>query len=215
MVAPAGTDTPDTPEEPDPEDTDNHHEYVDLGLSVKWATCNIGANSPEEYGDYFAFGEVKPKSDYTWSNYKWCESSTYTLTKYCTESNYGIVDNKTVLDPEDDAAVVNWGGDWRMPTKEEQDELLEQCLWNWTSLNGVNGYNVVGPNGNSIFLPAAGCCYNGIRGDDAGRFGIYWSSALHEQYPEYGYALSFLKEEAYRYNWDPRYYGRSIRPVCQ
>ena len=96
--------------EPDLEDTDNHHEYVDLGLSVKWATCNIGANSPEEYGDYFAFGEVKPKSDYTWSNYKWCESSTYTLTKYCTESNYGIVDNKTVLDPEDDAAVVNWGG---------------------------------------------------------------------------------------------------------
>ena len=98
------------------------YEYVDLGLSVKWATCNVGATTPEGYGDYFAWGETKPKDYYAWSTYKYCDSSSLTLTKYCSKSYYGkdsFSDNKTILDSEDDAATVNWGGAWRMPTKEE------------------------------------------------------------------------------------------------
>ena len=131
--------------------------YVDLGLSVKWATCNVGANSPEEYGDYFAWGETKPKDSYKWSTYKWCNGSKDKLTKYCKESYYGRVDNKTVLDLVDDAAHVNLGGAWRMPTKEEIRELKDNCTWTWTTQNGVNGYLVTSKkNDNSIFLPAAG-----------------------------------------------------------
>ena len=105
--------------------TENGHEYVDLGLPsrIKWATCNVGATTPEEYGDYFAWGETEPKDNYDWSTYKWCNESNATMTKYCTDSSYGTVDNKTVLELEDDAAYVNWGGNWRMPTKAELDEL--------------------------------------------------------------------------------------------
>ena len=132
---------------------------VDLGLSVKWASCNVGANKPEEYGDYFAWGEVKPKSVYNWTTYKYCKGTNKTMTKYSTDSYYGIVDNKTTLEAQDDAATANWGGAWRMPTKAEQDELRTKCTWVWTTLNGVNGYKVIGSNGNSIFLPAAGCMY--------------------------------------------------------
>ena len=158
------------------DDPYNGHEYVDLGLSVKWATCNVGAVSPEDYGDYFAWGETEPKDYYDWSTYKWCNGSYDTLTKYCTDSKYGTVDNKTVLDLEDDAAHVNWGGDWRMPTKAEQDELYNNCTWEWTTQNGVNGYKVTSKiNGNSIFLPAAGYCgYGGVLGQ--GGYGYYWSS---------------------------------------
>jgi hypothetical protein len=132
------------------------HEYVDLGLSVKWATCNVGATKPEEYGDYFAWGETTPKDAYDWSTYKWCNGGPSTQTKYCTNSSYGTVDNKTTLDLSDDAACANWGGSWRMPTRAEQDELRNNCTWTWTTQNGVNGYKVTGTNGNSIFLPAAG-----------------------------------------------------------
>ena len=153
------------------------HEYVDLGLSVKWATCNVGATKPEDYGDYFAWGETQPKSEYNWKNYKWCEGSDDTLTKYCTDSDDGIVDNKTVLDLTDDAANVNWGGDWRMPTWTEWYELLEECTWIWSSLNGVIGYNVTSKiNNNSIFLPAAGYRVNTDL-DGVGSFGNYWSQS--------------------------------------
>lgn len=102
-------------------------EAVDLGLSVKWANVNLGASRPEEYGDYFAWGEVKPKADYSWETYKWCKGSYDTMTKYCYDDSYGyngFTDNKYTLDPENDAATVNWGGKWRMPTADEIVELI-------------------------------------------------------------------------------------------
>lgn len=128
---------------------------VDLGLSVKWATCNVGANSSEEYGGYYAWGEIEEKNDYSIETYKWANGS-YFYTKYCTDSSRGIVDGKTTLGLEDDVAHTKWGGEWRIPTYQEMYELFEKCTWTWTSLNGVNGCIVTGPSGNSIFLPAAG-----------------------------------------------------------
>ena len=195
--------------------TSNRHEWVDLGLpsGLKWATCNVGASQPEEYGDYFAWGEVEPKDYYAWSTYKWCNGSYYTLTKYCNDSDYGYVDNKTTLELSDDAANYNWGGGWRMPTTEEQDELLNNCSWEWTSKNGVYGRKVTGPNGNSIFLPAAG-----YRLDSslyyAGSYGVYWSSSLGTHYPSLAYELDFDSDYVGRYDFS-RCCGRSVRPVCQ
>ena len=197
----------------DSEDLYNGHEYVDLGLSVKWATCNVGATTPEEYGDYFAWGETEPKAYYDWSTYKWCNGSYDTQTKYCTNSSYGTVDNKTVLDEADDAAAVHWGGAWRMPTTEEQDELLQQCTWTWTTRNGVNGYKVTSKtNGNSIFLPAAGYRY-GSSLNGAGSYGGFWSSSLSSDIPSNAYELFFYSDGVYRDN-SGRYYGQSVRPVC-
>ena len=189
--------------------TENGYEWVDLGLSVKWATCNVGATKPEEYGDYYAWGETTPKSTYSWSTYKWCNGSKDTMTKYCTDSDYGTVDNKTVLDPEDDAATVNMGGSWRMPTKAEQDELRTECTWTWTTLNDVNGYNVEGPNGNSIFLPAAGYRYD----SDlyvAGSGGYYWSSSLSTDYSGNACSLYFGSDYV-GWSYYRRYYGQSVR----
>ncbi len=189
------------------------YEAVDLGLSVKWATMNVGANSPEEYGDYFAWGETSPKDTYSWETYKWCKGSQYTLTKYCSNSSYGTVDNKTVLDPEDDAAQANWGGTWRMPTRDEFTELRTKCTWEWTSLNGVYGRKVTGPNGNSIFLPAAGYRYDSSLGT-AGSYGSYWSSSLGTDDPLYGWYLHFDSSNFYMNDYY-RYNGRSVRAVCQ
>lgn len=189
------------------------YEYVDLGLSVKWATMNVGAESPEDYGDYFAWGETEPKSTYDWGTYKWCNGSSNTMTKYCTSLIYGKVDPKTTLDPEDDAAHVNWGGDWRMPTMDELNELRNNCTWTWTSQNGVNGYKVVGPNGNSLFLPAAGGRSDGYLGI-AGSYGFYWSSSLSEYRSYYAQSLDFNVGDVGWYG-DYRYCGFSVRPVCQ
>ena len=194
-------------------DSHNGHEYVDLGLSVKWATCNVGASSPEEYGDYFAWGEVEPKKVYDWNTYKWCNGSEYSLTKYCTNSSYGTVDNKTTLELSDDAARANWGGSWRMPTREEQDELRQQCTWTWTTQNGVNGYKVTGTNGNSIFLPAAGDRYDRSLGD-AGCIGYYWSSSLGTGRPYNAWSVDLYSDYVDRYGYN-RSYGFSVRPVCQ
>jgi hypothetical protein len=190
------------------------HEYVDLGLSVKWATCNVGATKPEEYGDYFAWGETQPKDYYDWSTYKWCNGSYNTLTKYNNSSSYGTVDNKTQLELSDDAARANWGGSWRMPTRAEQDELRENCTWTWTTQNGVNGYKVTSKkNGNSIFLPAAGCRYDSSL-NTAGSGGFYWSSSLYTGYPRDAYDLYFSSGgvDWYYYN---RCIGFPVRPVCQ
>ena len=187
--------------------------YVDLGLSVKWANCNIGANSPEKYGDNFAWGETDPKSTYEWSTYKWCNGSSKTQIKYCTSSSYGTVDNKTVLEATDDAATVNWGGAWRMPTDAEWTELREKCTWTWTTQNGVKGYKVTRrSNGNSIFLPAAGYRY-GSSLYDAGSRGDYWSNSLSTGIPSYAYSLSLTSSYV---TWlsNDRYIGRSVRPVC-
>ena len=197
----------------------NGHEYVDLGLpsGLKWATCNVGATAPEEYGDYFAWGEVEPKDYYDWSTYKYCAGSHKTMTKYCSDSYYGkdgFTDSKTVLDPEDDAATANWGGAWRMPTKEEQDELRNNCTWAWTTQNGVNGYKVTGPNGNSIFLPAAGYVDEGSL-YNAGSDGLYWSSSLYTVIPDHAYYVNFDSDYVGWGNDGSRYYGLTVRPVCK
>ena len=134
------------------------------------------------------------------------------MTKYCTDSSYGTVDNKTVLDPEDDVAHVKWGGSWRMPTLDEQKELFNNCTWTWTTQNGVSGYKVTGSNGNSIFLPAAGGRY-GAEVYYRGSNGYYWSSSLYSRYSNYAYYLDFSSgSRAWGYNG--RYGGQSVRPVC-
>ena len=191
----------------------NGHEYIDLGLpsGLKWATCNVGATAPEGYGNYYAWGETTTKSSYSYDNYKWSNDGCDTFTKYNTSSSYGTVDNKTVLELADDAARANWGGAWRMPTDAEWTELLENCEWTWTTLNGVNGYEVKGPNGNSIFLPAAGYRDN----DDlnyAGNDGYYWSSSLDTDYPSLAWLVDFSSDYVYR-SHGYRYYGLSVRPV--
>ena len=190
---------------------ETQYEAVDLGLSVKWATMNVGATSPEDYGGYYAWGETEEKDNYDWSTYKWCNGSYDTQTKYCTDSYYGTVDNKTVLDPEDDVAQVKWSGSWRMPTKAEQDELRTNCTWTWTTQNGVNGYKVTGPNGNSIFLPAAGYRF-GSEVYYRGSYGYYWSSSLSSS--NNGYACNLYFDSG-RYDWNlsSRCSGLSVRPV--
>ena len=193
----------------------NGHEYIDLGLpsGLKWATCNVGASSPEEFGGYYAWGETEEKDNYSWSTYKWCRGSYDTQTKYCTDSSYGTVDNKTVLDPEDDVAHVKWGGTWRMPTLDEQKELLNKCTWNWTTQNGVNGYKVTGPNGNSIFLPAAGY-RDGTGAYHRGSYGYYWSSSLDSD-DSYGACCLYFGSGRRGWYCDYRYLGHSVRPVSK
>lgn len=200
----------------------NGHKYVDLGLSVKWATCNVGANKPEESGDYFAWGETKPKDYYDWSNYKWCEGSNYSLTKYCDDSDFAYsssyVDKIYVLQLSDDAARANWGGNWRMPLKSELDELYNSCTWTSTTQNGTKGYRVTGKNGNSIFLPKAGYKYEGSL-TSLGAYGYYWSSTVYPYYHS-SYGHHTYPYQAYAYSADgeeqiARRHGLPIRPVCQ
>ncbi|MBQ3363059.1 MAG: leucine-rich repeat protein [Muribaculaceae bacterium] len=189
------------------------HEYVDLGLpsGTLWATCNIGANSPEEYGDYFAWGETAPKGDFTWETYKWCNGSDRTMTKYCTKSSYGTIDNKTELEPEDDAACAYWGSSWRMPSQEQIDELMSHCSHQSTTLNGVNGMLVTGPNGNSIFLPSAGAIEGSTR-MDAGLYGHYWSRTLDPDSNRFANTL-FTIPEAPGVYYGLRDHGFCVRPV--
>lgn len=194
----------------------NGHAYVDLGLSVKWATCNVGATAPEEYGDYFAWGETTPKTTYDWSNYKYCNGDEYSMTKYCTDSYYGTVDNKTTLELSDDAARVNWGGSWRMPTYGELSELrnTNNCTWEWTTQNGVNGYKVTSKkNGNSIFLPAAG--FRGSSGlCDVTTAGLYWSSSLSTSNGFDACILGFYSSGVDLVG-NYRYVGQCVRPVSE
>ncbi len=200
--------------------------YVDLGLSsgTLWATCNIGATSPEDYGDYFAWGETAGyndgKTDFNWSTYKWCEGSSSTMTKYCNNSSYGyngFTDNKTELDLEDDAAYMNWGPGWRIPSYEQFAELINSSYTTttWTTQNGVNGRLITSKsNGNSIFLPAAG--YRGKSSlDDAGSYGDYWSRTLSEGDPYRARYLDFGSGsgDIYTNDYGRRYYGFSVRPV--
>ena len=194
---------------------ENGHEYVDLGLSVKWATCNVGANLPEDYGDYFAWGEVESKEYYYWSTYKYCMSDWDDFTKYCNESYLGkdgFTDNKTVLDPEDDAATANWGGAWRMPTYDEFSELINNCTWDLTTQNGVDGCKVTGPNGNSIFLPAAGWMYEDTL-IYAGSKGHYFSSSLYTSIQYDAYGMGFDSDDV-SLGGPSRNNGLSVRPVC-
>ena len=202
---------PDEPVSPD------EHEYVDLGLpsGTLWATCNVGANVPEEYGYYLAWGETEPKDYYDWSNYKWCNGDMSTLTKYCNDSTYGyngFVDNKDELDPEDDAAYVNWGPSWRMPTLNQIQELCQNCTWLWTQVNGVNGRLLTGPNGNTLFLPATGHCSS--NGDIilGGSWGGIWSRTQGTNPPN---AFQPIFSSDY-YDWfaySGRCYGYPVRAV--
>lgn len=136
-----------------PDPTVSAGAVVDLGLSVYWCSCNVGAESPEEYGDYYAWGETKPKSSYTLKNYSYYNDETKVYTDI----------GENISGTEYDAATVNLGSDWRMPTRDEMLELIENCTWEWTQINSINGYKVTGINGNSIFIPAAGM-YNGLYG---------------------------------------------------
>ncbi len=225
--------------------TENGHEYVDLGLpsGTMWATCNVGAMKPEEFGDYYAWGETTTKTDYNWDTYKYSSNGDL-LTKYCNSSSYGkdgYTDTKTILDLSDDAAYVNWGGKWRMPTKTQQDELLNECYWVWTdsyNSSSVKGYIVykakdssdkgkgvkVYSNGTPsssynlsdahIFLPAA--ANNPF--DDEIAVGEYWSSSLGADYPGSAWYIGFNSDFVEcQYGWgrynDDRCYGFSVRAV--
>ncbi|MBQ0048377.1 MAG: hypothetical protein KBT33_12900 [Prevotellaceae bacterium] len=182
----------------------NGHEYVDLGLpsGLKWATMNVGTTTPYDYGYYFAWGETEPKSTYDRDTYFDSNSSKYAINK------------KTTLDPEDDAAHVNWGGDWRMPTKAEQDELYTNCTWTWTTQNGIWGHKVSSKtNSNSIFLPAGG--YRRSSGHyGAGSLGYFWLSSLDRNYSYEAYCLYFYSKEVVSYYNLSRYEGLSVRAVC-
>lgn len=197
-------------------ETEHTAKAVDLGLpsGTLWADRNIGADTPEDYGDYFAWGETSPKSVYAWSTYKYCEGSYDTMTKYCTNSSYGTVDNKTVLEAADDAATANWSDSWRMPTHAEQEELNSKCTWTWTTSNGVNGYRVTGPNGNSIFLPAAGSgVASGVHNTGSG--GYYWSASLRESDPSIAWRMRFDSGYLNSSGGSSRYHGRSVRAVVR
>ena len=196
------------------------HEYVDLGLSVKWATCNVGAEKPEEYGGYFAWGEIKTKSSYSWTNYRFRTSGdsgdNVKFSRYNTSYSYGPVDGKTTLDMADDVAHVQWGGSWRMPTKAELDELKEYCTWTWTTVNGVQGYLIKsimsGYTDRSIFLPAAGY-RGGTNLNDVGSYGYFWSSSLYTGYPRDACNIYFHSSDVRASN-EKRNLGISVRPVC-
>ncbi len=196
-----------------PCETPTEHEYVDLGLpsGTLWATCNVGANSPEEYGDYFAWGETEPKSTYNWSTYKWCNGRDSTFTKYCGSSDYGTVDNLTELKLEDDAAYVNWGTSWCIPNDEQRQELVNSCSWLWTTRNGVNGYQVTGPNGNTMFLPAAGYRYYASL-YNAGSNGRYWTSTINGPRSNTALYIHFVSDNIPFYA-GYRMMGHTIRPV--
>ena len=190
------------------------HTYVDLGLTVKWATCNIGANMPEEYGNYFAWGETLTKNSYDWDLYKWCNASPNSLTKYNVTSSYGSVDNKTSLERSDDVATIRWGSNWRIPTSPEFMELRNNCTWTWIAQNGINGYKVTSKsNGNSIFLPAAGY-KDGTSLISSETSGYYWSASLDTSTPYDALYMYLNASDMSIYDYY-RYFGLSIRPVCQ
>lgn len=199
----------------------NGHEYVDLGLpsGIMWATCNVGVTAPEGYGDYFAWGEKAPYYNTPITNpITWKEDKTsgYVWLSYCGSSSFvewdpAPYDDNKILKPEYDAANVKWGGAWRMPTYAELDELITKCTWTWTQKNGINGYEVEGPNKNTIFLPAAGY-YDGSWLGGFGSGGGYWSSSLYMSDSGSAYFLSF--NSGYKcWDYDRRRYGRSVRPV--
>ena len=213
---------------------ENGHDYVDLGLSVKWATCNVGASKPEDYGDYFAWGAVEPwyKDGYAqsdspvWKSGKnggytvvncpyWASGESYgtaKFSKYVTDSSYGTIDNRTVLELSDDAARANWGGSWRMPTEAESYELIDKCTWHWTAINGKNGYKVVSDvNGNSIFLPAAGI-YIDTRLFYVGSDGFFWLNSLQDGGPHSAKSFGFISDHPGSSS-DSRGRGLSVRPV--
>lgn len=204
--------------------SENGYQFIDLGLTVKWATYNVGATKPEEFGSYFAWGETEQKEYYDWDTYKWCNNSNDSLTKYCYDEKYGnegFTDTLKALERQDDVAHVKWGGSWRMPTIVEMLELIKQCDWEWydadnTVFNGVAGYKVTsfkeGFKGRFIFLPAAGYHY-GRSLYDEGFFGGYWTSSIGTDLPYYALNL-FSASPFFEDSFYTRQNGLSVRPVC-
>ena len=199
---------------------ENGHEYVDLGLSVKWATMNVGASAPQESGEYYAWGELEPKEVYNWSSYRFrIEGDTIfdvQLSRYNTKKTHGTVDYTTTLLRVDDVANVNWGGNWRYPTIAEFEELADEnnCTWTWTTKKGVHGYKVKskkkGYKRRYIFIPETSVLLNfGI--EDKKTKGAYWSSSLIEAF--YACTLSFLPDKISVYGAAERPVGLPIRPV--
>ena len=202
-------------------------DYVDLGLpsGIKWATKNLGASKPSDYGDYYAWGETEPKTEYTWATYKWMQTgqsdwkyiTKYTFADGQTEGIWYdsdgtfIGDGNTTLEAADDAATAKLGSPWRMPTLDEIKELLDNCTWTWTTQDGKNGYEVKGTNGNSIFLPAAGYRRSSEL-NGAGSKGDYWSSSFSTACSAYDRDLTFVSG-ARGWSDDSRYYGFTVRPV--
>lgn len=211
------------------------HEYVDLGLKVMWATCNLGAFSPQGFGNYYAWGETEPKSTFGWENYEHCDGDGNSLTKYCLRTYYGTLSNIRQLELSDDAARKAWGDKWRMPTYDDEEELRKGCYWEWTQSyggTGVAGYIVYKAKAAAdkgkvscfspkltetysltdthIFMPAAGC--KRMTGYLVGYGGYYWTSTLNEDYNDECWGWYFASYDMNR-NSDYRYIGRSIRPV--
>ena len=193
------------------------YEYVDLGLpsGTLWATTNVGATKPEDAGDYFAWGETESKKSYSWSTYKYANDNYDKLTKYCNKSSYGnngYTDSRTILEKNDDAVAAICGSEWCMPTREQFQELRDKCTWTWTLRDGkYRGYEIKGPNDNTIFLPAAGYSYD--KGRTAGSNGNYWSSSLNKDNPSCARYLYFDSSHIYPDFGDFRKCGNSVRPV--
>ena len=211
---------------------------IDLGLpsGLKWADCNVGANAQDDYGDYFAWGETEPyysrrepltwkdgkSAGYIWANYKFCSSGdsveNVELSKYNNNDARGIVDNKTTLDLADDAARANWGEGWRIPTIGDWEELLDNCTIEWTSLGAASGRMVTGPNGNSIFLPAA-AAFSGSDIDGIGIYGMYWSSSLYIIIPVFASTVTidspYSSMGSITKGYNHRCLGAPVRPVTE
>ena len=192
--------------------------YLGTSSGDLWATTNIGASSPEEAGDFFSWGETEGtnegKQTFSWATYEWSGHTFDHLLKYCTESARGTVDNLTEIDFEDDAAYNRWSRQWRIPTQKQMNELLTECTWTWTTYNNVSGYEVKGPNGNAIFIPAAGVYdINGYRSD--GETASLWTRSLVTSSCMNAYTLVGNQNEApVITDIALRYCGRNIRPVA-
>lgn len=187
---------------------------VDLGLpsGTLWADMNVGAMKPEDFGGLYAWGEAEIKTDYGWNTYSLCEGDYQSMIKYCKDDTYGKADGKTVLDPEDDTATILMGDDWEMPTYEQMYELRNNCKWEWTNQNGVKGYKVTGPNGNSIFLPATGYYYH----DEylaSNSQAFYWTRTLSDKEDSYSARHLYIDFEAYNMAYGSRFQGQAVRAV--
>ena len=202
-------------------EVDNKNKFVDLGLpsGTLWATCNVGAYSAGDYGDYFAWGEVQPKKYYSWGTYKWCNKAWNKLTKYCDNTDCGdkgFADNLTTLEACDDAATVNLGNGWRTPSQTEIQELIDNCRCGWWKLNRTIGLLFTGPNGNSIFLPAGGNRIDGTR-NGVGEFMEYLTNSLCSEAGSPSetrvWVLGSSEPKPTSSAFDNRAFGYLVRPV--